>query len=107
VVARRVVVKEILKRRIVPAPAAGSDMAQLEDRSSSVEERLQNREEIERLLGELSQDEAQVVRLFHLEGKSYQEISDQTGIPLNSVGPTLSRARAKMRQTGVDAAASS
>ncbi|MBP6931771.1 MAG: hypothetical protein KBB62_03565, partial [Candidatus Pacebacteria bacterium] len=34
---------------------------------------------------------------FDLEGKSYQEISSAVGMPENSVGPMLSRARRKMR----------
>ena len=41
------------------------------------------------------------MRLYHLEGKSYQEISDRMGMPENSVGPTLSRARRKIRQVGL------
>ena len=69
----------------------------------SVEERLSNREEVERLLDELQGEEADVVRLYHLEGKSYDEISRQTGVPTGSVGPTLSRARAKMRRQGLAA----
>jgi RNA polymerase sigma-70 factor (ECF subfamily) len=40
--------------------------------------------------------------MYHLEGKSYQEISRLVGIPENSVGPTLSRAREKMRRAGVE-----
>ncbi|MFO0913376.1 MAG: sigma-70 family RNA polymerase sigma factor [Pirellulales bacterium] len=57
-----------------------------------------DREQIAHLLDQLSGDEAEVVRLFHLEGQSYHEISRRTGLPENSVGPTLSRARTKMRQ---------
>ena len=98
VVARRVVVREILKRRIVPTQADTSEIDQVAGRGESVEERLSNREEVERLLDELQGEEADVVRLFHLEGKSYDEISRQTGVPANSVGPTLSRARAKLRR---------
>ena len=41
-----------------------------------------------------------MVRLYHLEGKSYREISSQVGMPENSIGPTLSRAREKMRRAG-------
>ena len=43
--------------------------------------------------------EAMVVKLFHLEGRSYREISSGLGIPENSIGPTLSRAREKLRQS--------
>ena len=40
---------------------------------------------MERLLSELEGSEAAVVRLYHLDGKSYQEISSAVGIPENSV----------------------
>jgi RNA polymerase sigma-70 factor (ECF subfamily) len=43
--------------------------------------------------------------MYHLEGKTYQEISRSVGMPENSVGPMLSRARAKLRRrAGVDGA---
>src|SRR5262245_39997500 len=97
VIARRVVVKELLKRRIVPNHDAG-DMQHVEDHAADAEERLANVDEVHRLLGELDGPEADIIRLYHLEGKSYQEISRETGVPENTIGPTLSRARAKMRR---------
>jgi RNA polymerase sigma-70 factor (ECF subfamily) len=106
VVARRVVVRELLKRRIVPKDMNGA-AHDVEDASADAEERLANHEEVHRLLGELDGEEADIVRLYHLEGKSYQEISRETGVSENSIGPTLSRARAKMRRHGVNAAAAS
>ena len=109
VVARRVVVRELLKRRIVPNVSDTADMNELADGSASPEERFSNREEVARLLEELQGDEAEIFRLYHLEGKSYQEISQQTGIPENTIGSALSRARAKLRRqaTSANAAASS
>jgi len=107
VIARRVVVRELLKRRIVPNQADTTEIQHVEDEAESVEERVSNREEVERLLDELHGDEATIVRLYHLDGKSYHEISRTIGVPVNSIGPTLSRAREKMRQHGVNAAASS
>ena len=62
------------------------------------EQRVSDRDQVERLLAELDGAEAKVVRMYHLEGKSYQEISSAVGMPENSVGPTLSRARSKMRR---------
>jgi RNA polymerase sigma-70 factor (ECF subfamily) len=105
VIARRVVVKELLKRRIVPSHG-GADVDHVQDEGPHAEERLENHEEVQRLLSELHGDEADIVRMYHLEGKSYLEISRQMGVPENSIGPTLSRARAKLRRHGVDAAAS-
>lgn len=95
VVARRVVVRELLKRK---RPARLSEAAAKAEADCRPEERISNREEVQRLLDGLNGPEADVVRLYHLEGKSYQEISSQVGMPENSVGPTLSRARQKLRR---------
>ncbi len=105
VIARRVVVRELLKRRIVANQADTSDIDQVAGQSESVEERLANREQVEQMLDELHGEEADIVRLYHLEGKSYDEISRQTGVPTNSVGPMLSRARAKLRHQSLGTAA--
>jgi len=103
VVARRVVVHEILKQKS-PSRLAPASLAQGEPATDGQppEQRVNDREEVERLLGELDGAEAEVVRLYHLEGKSYQEISSAVGMPENSVGPTLSRARRKMRRAGAE-----
>jgi RNA polymerase sigma-70 factor (ECF subfamily) len=99
VIARRLVVRDLLQRKTpaslsdVPEPVAMSGI-----HNNSPEERISSREEVERLLEKLNGSEADVVRLYHLEGKSYQEISSRVGMPENSIGPTLSRARAKMRE---------
>lgn len=103
VISRRVVVKELLKRRLVPNHGANGDVDHVEDHAHGVEERLSNHEEVHRLLGELDGEEADIVRLYHLEGKSYHEISRETGVPENSIGPALSRARAKMRRASAPA----
>jgi RNA polymerase sigma-70 factor, ECF subfamily len=105
VIARRVVVKELLKRRIVPNHAEHGEMHDVEDHTGSAEERVANLDEVHRLLSELDGEEADIVRLYHLEGKSYHEISQETGVPENTIGPALSRARAKMRRLGANAAA--
>jgi RNA polymerase sigma-70 factor (ECF subfamily) len=107
VVARRVVVRELLKRRIVPNLSDTTDMHDLPDGEMSVEERVSNREQVERMLDELQGEEAEIVRLYHLDGKSYTEISHATGVPENTIGPTLSRARAKMRRSSDSATATS
>jgi RNA polymerase sigma-70 factor (ECF subfamily) len=105
VVARRVVVRELLSRK---SPASlGDGAAHLADGNGNghVEQRISDRDEVERLLEELEGMEAEIVRLYHLEGKSYREISQETGVPENTIGPLLSRARSKMRQAGADPAA--
>lgn len=95
VIARRVAVRELMKRS--PMPTLGPDDAA--SGAPEFEQRISDREEVERLLSGLNQPEAEVVRLYHLEGKSYTEISSETGMPENTVGPTLSRARSRMRRS--------
>lgn len=101
VIARRIVVKQITQRRLSEAlghVAAHGSSLEAAHVDSTESERLENRDEVNRLLSDLSPREADVVRQFHLEGKSYHEISQSLGIPENSIGPTLNRARERMRQ---------
>jgi len=106
VVARRIVVHQILGRKqasplsveIVHPASQISPHAE-----PPPEQRIDNQEEVERLLQLLEGTEAQVVRMYHLEGKSYQEIGAEVGLAENSIGPILSRARAKLRQFSVEA----
>jgi RNA polymerase sigma-70 factor, ECF subfamily len=101
VVARRVVVRELLKQP-ASVPMHGVDGLGAGGVVSPSESRFNDRDEIERLLEELDGAEAEIVRLYHLEGKSYHEISTAVGMPENSVGPTLSRARSKMRRAATE-----
>jgi RNA polymerase sigma-70 factor (ECF subfamily) len=104
VVARRVVVRKLVEgHSSVPL---GDMVAHAESDEDEPEQRISNHEEVGRLLGQLQGSEATVVRMYHLEGKTYQEISRTTGMPENTVGPMLSRARARLRQrAGLDGAA--
>ena len=65
---------------------------------ADIEQRISDHEELDRLLGELRGSVAAVVRMYHLEGKTYQAISHVVGLPENSGGPMLSRARSQMRR---------
>lgn len=107
VISRRVIVRKLLDRksatslRIEVSESADVHSSHVEAvrHQNSAEERMSNQEEVEHLLEGLNHSEQRVVRLYHLEGKSYQEISAQVGMPENSVGPTLTRARTKMRRS--------
>jgi RNA polymerase sigma-70 factor (ECF subfamily) len=104
VVARRVVVRKMAESR--SAMPLGDMVAEAEAEEGPPEQRISDQEELGRLLSELRGNEATAVRMYHLEGKSYQEISRSVGVPVNTVGPMLSRARAKLRRrAGVDGAA--
>lgn len=96
VIARRVVVRKLVDgRSALPLADMVTHAAADEE---ELEQRIGDREDLEHLLDELRGSEAAVVRMYHLEGKSYQEISRIVGMPENSVGPMLSRARLKLRR---------
>jgi RNA polymerase sigma-70 factor, ECF subfamily len=104
VIARRVVVRKLVERR--SAVPLGDMVAHAAAEDVQLEQRISDQEEVGRLLSQLQGSEETVVRMYHLEGKSYQEISRTVGMPENSVGPLLSRARAKLRQrAGADQSA--
>jgi RNA polymerase sigma-70 factor (ECF subfamily) len=86
----------------VPTNSDTVEMSDVPDHSQPAEERIESHEEVERLLGELQGQERDIVRMYHLEGKSYHEIGESLKIGKNTIGPILSRARAKMRQVGVE-----
>src|SRR5262249_17544600 len=60
---------------------------------------LESLEEVQRLLRKLPTREREVVRLFYLEGRTYEEISSALHIPVNTIGPVLSRAKKKLRDS--------
>lgn len=95
VIARRVVVRKLLESRSA-TPLGAVAVTALAPESNAIQ-RIADRDEVERLLEQLDGSEAQVVRMFHLEGKTYQEIGRTIGVPSNSVGPMLSRLRSRLR----------
>ena len=110
VVARRVVVRELLAQRATARLAGGGTPQAADaapDQRAPSEARLDNQEEVGRLMEGLEGAEAQVVRMYHLEGKSYREIGSAVGLSENSIGPILSRARDKLRRTGVNSSVGS
>ncbi len=104
VIARRVVVRKMLENQAPTSLATVAEQSTTDtatdaatDTAASAEERLTNREEVDQLLAQLNGPEANVVRMYHLEGKTYQEISRIAGMPTNSIGPMLSRIRSRLR----------
>lgn len=95
VIARRVVVRSLCRDAQAARPIDGAESAAAQNDQRDIADR----EEIEVMLGRLDDAEAQLVRLHHLESRSYGEISRITGLPIGSIGPALSRARQKMRLT--------
>ncbi|WP_165227692.1 RNA polymerase sigma factor [Aquisphaera insulae] len=99
VIVRRICVKEMVKRqREAELGHANAHRSTIGDASGEVEA-IATAEEVERILGELPEREADVVRLYHLKYMNYREIGKRLGIPEASVGPILSKARKRLRAT--------
>lgn len=92
----------LLTRPTSLRPVLVGDLGDMAGELDPAQQRMGDREQVERLMSKLDPPEAAVVRMFHLEGKSYQEISAHIGMPENTIGPTLSRARNKMRKSHED-----
>jgi RNA polymerase sigma-70 factor (ECF subfamily) len=99
VIARRICVKEMVKRqREAELSHASAHRENVSEVSGEVEA-IATAEEVDRMLDELPQREADVVRLYHLQFMNYREIGKRLGIPESSVGPILSKARKRLRNT--------
>lgn len=104
VVSRRLVVREMARRRKAAA------MGHVEAHQPGIlgqlpeEQRIDDVDEVQQLIRHLPPQEAEIVRKYHLEGKSYREISNDLKISQNSIGPTLSRARERLRQLQLETA---
>jgi RNA polymerase sigma-70 factor, ECF subfamily len=101
VVARRICVQELAKRtaarEVQPRRDGQLDHVEAEG-PPKTGVGLETLEEVARLLKKLPARERQVVRLYYLEGRSYEEIATALHVPINSIGPILSRAKKKLRQ---------
>jgi RNA polymerase sigma-70 factor (ECF subfamily) len=98
VIARRICVREMIKRqREAELGHANAHRATVSE--SGEVEAIATAEEVDRMLEELPEREAEVVRLYHLKFMNYREIGKKLGIPEASVGPILSKARKRLRTT--------
>lgn len=95
VIARRVAVRHIVRDLETFRMAVTHDDPAASDMPTA--QTIDDREQVAALLSRLEPDEARLVRLHHIESRSYGEISNLTGLPLGSIGPVLSRARTKLR----------
>jgi RNA polymerase sigma-70 factor (ECF subfamily) len=106
VVARRICVHELARKwaaKEVQPAKDGSDLEEVEAPPSHARtRRSENLEEVEKLLRKLSGKEYEVIRLYYLEERSYEEISTALNISVNSVGAFLTRAREKLKKASGD-----
>jgi len=107
VVARRVCVREFVKRfREAELGHATAHRVATEDNGRAETEPILAAEEVERMLASLPDREADVVRLYHLKYLNYRQIGKQLGIPENSVGPILAKARRNLKRIAEQRSAS-
>lgn len=101
VIARRICVHELARRQAAREVQPKGDQrvaAGEPEEPPKAQLGLESLEEVQRLLSKLPSRERNIVRLYYLEGRSYEEISTELNVPVNSIGPILSRARKKLRK---------
>ncbi|RUL85601.1 RNA polymerase sigma factor [Tautonia sociabilis] len=105
VVARRICVKELVKRRREASLGhATAHRAALVTEEEDLVEPIASAEEVEAMLRLLPEREARVVRLYHLSFLNYRQIGKELDIPENSVGPILAKARRSLREAAEERA---
>jgi RNA polymerase sigma-70 factor (ECF subfamily) len=99
VIARRTCVNELAHRMQIKEKEGAKPKEEILDDKPQAKPKpgLETIEEVGKLLKKLPSRERAVVRLFYLEGRSYEEISTELNIPVNSIGAILARARKKLR----------
>lgn len=101
VIARRTCVNELARRASARENQSAANHKLAEEAAPPARnnmDSLEALEEVGKLLKKLSSKERTVVQLYFLEGRSYEEISTELDIPINSIGAILSRARKRLRK---------
>jgi len=100
VIARRTAIHELTRRQAVKDEIRrGQPVIEPETPDDAAAQKsIESLEQVERLLRKLRGKDREVVRLFYLEGRSYEEISTELDIPMNTLSSMLSRARKKLRE---------
>jgi RNA polymerase sigma-70 factor (ECF subfamily) len=100
-VARRICMHEMARRwavrEVQPQANSEGEEPAVEAVAPPPEYSVDNAEQVESLLSHLPPRERQVVRMFYIEGRTYDEISQELQIPRNSIGPILHRVRNELR----------
>jgi RNA polymerase sigma-70 factor, ECF subfamily len=100
VVSRRICIQEIIRKQKAKEAVARGDLrvhAEELEEEPAAQKGVESLDEVEKLLRRLSGKEREIVRLYYLEGRTYEEISTDTNVPVNTIGALLSRARKKLR----------
>ena len=96
VITRRTCVRQMVRMRREIALGHVKAHRRAVDLAASDLEPIMAAEEVERLLGMLEKQQAEVVRMYHLDFMSYHDIAKKIGIEENSIGSILTRARQRI-----------
>jgi RNA polymerase sigma-70 factor (ECF subfamily) len=69
-----------------------------DDEAPKAQPGIESLEQVQRLIRKLPGREREIVRLFYLEGRTYEEISIELNIEVKLIGPILKRARKLLRK---------
>jgi len=100
VIARRICVHELTRRQTVREAIQNGHTRLIQlapDDTEAAQKGMEKLEEVEALLRKLAGKEREIVRQFYLEGRTYEEISTELNLPVNTVGSMLGRARSRLR----------
>lgn len=101
VIARRICIQELARRQQVKDAIKRGEtrLPEVEpDDAPAAVKGMERLDEVDALLKKLGGREREIVRLYYLEGRTYEEISTETDVPVNTIGAVLSRARKKLRE---------
>ncbi len=94
VIARRTCVHELARRAGIKEVPTSADPENVHPKSTPA---VETREAMSNSLKRLPERDRQVVRMYYLEGLTYEEISQELDVPVNSIGSILTRARRKLK----------
>ncbi len=87
---------DVIRKKGVRGEAAGDvETAQREEEPS---EEAVTGEALNEAMGQLPERQRVLLRLFYLHQKPYKEIHKLTGVPENSIGPTIARGLQRLRE---------
>ena len=100
VVARRIALRKLTQRRYLEAFGhLQAHQAGISEASEShAARRVDDKDQVDSLMSRLPESLQAVMKMFYLDDSSYQQISRRMGIPMNSIGPALAKAKSLLRQ---------
>ena len=99
VIARRFVVNKLARQAAAKQRQSNRSLEEIVSVGAADAAPLEDREEVESLLRRLKGREAALVRGYYLENKTYGQLSEDIGVPQNSIGPMLNRILSKLRKS--------